>query len=71
LKYTADVPVEMMRGISLTGTSSEVLEQAAVWSDHGVKHMVVCDISALQPTLRRGMAAMLPFSRILRGLRRL
>ncbi|MET0896804.1 MAG: LLM class flavin-dependent oxidoreductase [Mycobacterium sp.] len=71
LKYTADVPVDMMRGISLTGTPGEVLEQAAAWRHRGVKHMVVCDISALQPSLRRGMAATLPFSQILRGLRRL
>jgi phthiodiolone/phenolphthiodiolone dimycocerosates ketoreductase len=71
LKYTADVPLALMRGTSLTGTPAEVLEQAAVWRDHGVRHIVLCDLSALQPSLRRGMAATLPFGRILRGLRRL
>ncbi|CAN5308407.1 LLM class flavin-dependent oxidoreductase [soil metagenome] len=71
LKYTADIPMELMRGMALTGPPEEVLEQAAGWRDHGVRHLVVCDVSALQPSLRRGMAAMIPFGRILRGLRRL
>ncbi|WP_197379660.1 LLM class flavin-dependent oxidoreductase [Mycolicibacterium mengxianglii] len=71
LKYIADIPLALMRGIGLTGTAGDVLEQAAVWRDHGVRHLVVCNVSALQPSLRRGMASLGPFHRILRGIRRL
>lgn len=71
LKYLATVPSALMQSVLLTGRPEDVLEQARVWRDHGVQHMVVCDMSALQPSLRRGMAAMVPFQRILRGLRTL
>jgi phthiodiolone/phenolphthiodiolone dimycocerosates ketoreductase len=71
LSLTADVPPSLMREVSLTGTVNEVLEQVAVWRDHGVEYVVVCNISALQPSLRRGMATLVPLVRILRGIRRL
>lgn len=71
LKHLAAVPRSLLRTAMLTGRPDEVLEQARVWRDHGVEHLVVCDISALQPSLRRGLAAMVPFHRILRGIRRL
>jgi phthiodiolone/phenolphthiodiolone dimycocerosates ketoreductase len=32
---------------------------------------VVCNVSALQPSLRRGLAATAPFMRVLRKLRQL
>ena len=71
LKYIADIPLALMRGIGLTGTAGDVLEQAAVWRGHGVRHLVVCNVSALQPSLRRCMASLGPFHRILWGIRRL
>lgn len=55
----------------LTGTVDDVLEQAAVWRDHGVRHIVVVNFGVMQPNLRNGLATMLPFSRVIRGLKRL
>jgi len=48
-----------------------VIEQAAEWRDEGMEYVVICNVSAVQPSLRRGLAANVPFVRILRQLRRL
>ncbi|MDH6292813.1 phthiodiolone/phenolphthiodiolone dimycocerosates ketoreductase [Rhodococcus opacus] len=71
LAYTAKVPVSLLKECLLTGTPDEVIEQAAEWRDHGVRYIVVCNLSTLQPSLRKGVAASIPFARILRGLTRL
>ena len=55
----------------LTGTPAEVIDQAAEWRDHGLRYAVMANASGLQPSLRRGLAASVPFARILRGLRKL
>jgi alkanesulfonate monooxygenase SsuD/methylene tetrahydromethanopterin reductase-like flavin-dependent oxidoreductase (luciferase family) len=41
LSYTAQVPPSLMEEIYLTGTPDEIIEQAAVWRDHGVRYAVV------------------------------
>jgi phthiodiolone/phenolphthiodiolone dimycocerosates ketoreductase len=71
LSLTADVPPTLLKECLLTGTSADVIEQVAEWRDHGVEYAVIGNISALQPNLRRGMAATLPLVRILHGLRKL
>jgi phthiodiolone/phenolphthiodiolone dimycocerosates ketoreductase len=71
LSYTADVPISIAKEAFLTGTPDEVIEQAAEWRHHGLDYPVVANISAVQPSLRRGLAATAPFIRILRRLRRL
>src|ERR1700737_2619319 len=71
LSYTAQVPPSLMEEIYLTGTPDEVIEKAAVWRDHGVRYAVVVNASAMQPSLRKGMASTLPFAQVMRGLRRL
>ncbi len=71
LSYTKDVPISLLREGSLTGTPEEVIDQAAEWRDHGLRYAVVGNVSSLQPSLRRGLAATLPFAKIIRGLRRL
>jgi alkanesulfonate monooxygenase SsuD/methylene tetrahydromethanopterin reductase-like flavin-dependent oxidoreductase (luciferase family) len=71
LSYTADVPPSVLKQVALTGTPAEVIDQAAEWRDHGVHHPVVWNISAIQPSLRRGVAATIPFVQVLRGLRKL
>jgi phthiodiolone/phenolphthiodiolone dimycocerosates ketoreductase len=71
LSYTADVPISIAKEGFLTGTPDEVIEQAAEWRDHGLNYPVVANISTVQPSLRRGLAANVPFARILRRLRRL
>ena len=71
LSYTKDVPVSLLKEILWTGTPEEVIDQAAEWRDHGLRYAVVGNVSSLQPSLRRGLAATLPFVKIIRGLRRL
>ena len=71
LSYTAQVPVSLLKEAFLTGTPDDVIEQAAQWRDHGLRYAVVVNISTLQPSLRKGLAASIPMTAILRGLKRL
>jgi phthiodiolone/phenolphthiodiolone dimycocerosates ketoreductase len=71
LSAAAHVPPSLLKECFLTGTPDDVIEQAAQWRDHGLDYLVVCNVSAVQPSLRRGLAASVPFMRILRQLRRL
>jgi len=60
-----------MKEFLLTGPPEDVIEQAAEWRDHGVRYLVACNISLLQPGLRKALASTAPFLRILRGLKKL
>ena len=71
LSYTSDVPPSLLKEVLLTGTPAEVIDQAAEWRDHGLRYAVMANGSGMQPSLRRGLAASVPFARILRGLRKL
>src|SRR5271163_2987258 len=71
LSYTAQVPASLMQEFFLTGTPQEVVDQAAEWRDHGLRYLVVMNLSILQPSLRNGMVANAPFFRILRALKKL
>ena len=71
LSAAAQVPPSLLKQVFLTGTPDEVIEQAAEWRDCGMDYPVLANMSALQPSLRRGLAATAPFTRILRRLRRL
>jgi phthiodiolone/phenolphthiodiolone dimycocerosates ketoreductase len=67
----AQAPQSLLKECCLTGTPDDVIEQVAEWRHHGMEYVVVCNVSAMQPSLRRGLAATVPFMRILRQLRRL
>jgi phthiodiolone/phenolphthiodiolone dimycocerosates ketoreductase len=67
---TADVPPTLLEECLVAGTSSDVIEQIAEWRHHGLQYAVIGNISGVQPSLRRGLAANLPLTRILRGLRK-
>jgi phthiodiolone/phenolphthiodiolone dimycocerosates ketoreductase len=71
LSYTSDVPPSLLKEGLLHGTPDEVVDQVAEWRDHGLRYPVIANISALQPSLRRGLAATAPFITILRRLRKL
>lgn len=71
LSLVRQIPVAMVRDTMLNGTPSEVIEQAAEWRDCGVRYIVLGQMSYMQPSLRRGMASMLPLSKIARGLKKL
>jgi phthiodiolone/phenolphthiodiolone dimycocerosates ketoreductase len=71
LSYTAQIPVSLLKDAFLTGTPDDVIDQAAQWRDHGVRYIVVCNISTLQPSLRKGLTASIPLATILRRLKKL
>ncbi len=67
----AQVPESLLKASCLTGTPDDVIEQVAEWRHHGMDYVVICNVSAVQPSLRRGLAATVPLMRILRQLKRL
>jgi phthiodiolone/phenolphthiodiolone dimycocerosates ketoreductase len=69
--YTAHVPLSLLKELLVTGTPDAVIDQLAEWRDHGLRYPVIGNISAVQPSLRRGLAANLPMAKILRRLRKL
>lgn len=71
LSYTADVPASLLTKFLVTGTPAEIVDQAAEWRDHGMNYLVVSNITAMQPRLRHGVAAILPLIKVLRGLQKL
>ncbi|MET0996104.1 MAG: LLM class flavin-dependent oxidoreductase [Mycobacterium sp.] len=71
LSHAAQVPPSVSREVFLSGTPDEVIDQAAQWRDRGARYVVVADVSSLQRSLRKGLAATIPFGRILRGLKKL
>jgi len=71
LSYTAQVPMSLMKEVVLTGTPDDVIDQAAQWRDHRLRYAVVLNLSTLQPSLRKGLAASIPLATILRGLKKL
>jgi phthiodiolone/phenolphthiodiolone dimycocerosates ketoreductase len=71
LSYTAQVPMSLSKEALLTGTPGDVIDQAAQWRDHGVRYIVIANLSTVQPSLRKGMTATIPLTKILRGLKKL
>jgi len=71
LSYTEKVPLSLMKEITFNGTADEVLDQVAQWRDHGLRYLLAINGSQLNPSVRKGMAATLPFAKILRGLKKL
>ena len=71
LSYARRAPLSLLKEALLTGTPADVIDQAAEWRDHGLRYLVVCNVSVLQPSLRKGLATGGPFFRILRGLKKL
>jgi phthiodiolone/phenolphthiodiolone dimycocerosates ketoreductase len=71
LSYTSNVPVTLLKDACLQGTPDEIVEQLAEWRDHGLSYPVLLNLSTVQPSLRRGLAAGNPFAKILRGVRKL
>jgi phthiodiolone/phenolphthiodiolone dimycocerosates ketoreductase len=71
LFYTEKVPLSLMKEITFNGTADEVLDQVAQWRDHGLRYLLAINGSQLNPSMRKGMAATLPFAKILRGLKKL
>lgn len=71
VSHTAHVPPSLPKELLLAGTPDDVIDQLAEWRDHGLRYPVIGNLSAVQPSLRRGLAANLPMAKILRRLRKL
>jgi phthiodiolone/phenolphthiodiolone dimycocerosates ketoreductase len=71
LSYLDQIPLTLLQEATLNGPPSEVLEQAAQWRDHGVRYLVLSNVSPLQRSLRKGLASARHFSTIIRALKRL
>ena len=64
------VPLSVVKGMVLNGTVDDVLDQAAEWRDHGVRYIVVVNFGPMVPSLSTGLATLLPFNKVVRGLKR-
>ena len=71
LEKSAQVPLDVVKGMMLAGTVDDILAQAAVWRDAGVRHIVVVNFGPMQPDVRGALKTMRPFNKALRGLKRL
>jgi phthiodiolone/phenolphthiodiolone dimycocerosates ketoreductase len=68
---SGQVPLSVVKGMVLNGTVDDVLAQAAEWRDHGVRYIVVVNFGPMVPSLRTGLSTLLPFNKVVRGLKRL
>jgi len=71
VSYTSNVPLSLLKDACLQGAPNEIVEQLAEWRDHGLSYPVLLNLSTLQPSLRRGLAAVNPFAKAVRGIRKL
>jgi phthiodiolone/phenolphthiodiolone dimycocerosates ketoreductase len=71
LSYAEKVPASLLKEFFVQVTAEEVLDQVAEFPDHRLRYPVMANSSMVQPSLRKGMVASIPFAKILRGLRKL
>jgi phthiodiolone/phenolphthiodiolone dimycocerosates ketoreductase len=71
LSHVANIPASVLRDFLLNGTPDEVIEQVAEWRDCGVRYMVLTNVSFMQRSLRKGLMSVMPFNKIVRGLKKL
>jgi phthiodiolone/phenolphthiodiolone dimycocerosates ketoreductase len=71
LSHIKGVPDSVVRDMILNGTPDEVVEQAAAWRDHGLRYLVLVNLTPMQRSLRNGLAAMPAFTRIVHRLKKL
>ena len=57
LSYARRVPVSLVKEGLLNGARQEVIDQAAEWRDHGLRYLVVANVSiiAAQPSEGLGL----------------
>jgi phthiodiolone/phenolphthiodiolone dimycocerosates ketoreductase len=70
LAYTETVPQSLLREMYICGTPGQIVEQLAVWRDHGLRYVVLVNGSGSQRSLRKGITSAVPFRKMLRGLKR-
>ena len=71
LDRTGEVPLGVVRDIGLCGTPDEIIDRAAQWRDAGVRHIVLVNYGPMQRSMRKGLASSLPFTQVVRRLKKL
>jgi phthiodiolone/phenolphthiodiolone dimycocerosates ketoreductase len=71
LSYIDKVPDSLVREAFFHGTPEEVIDQVAEWRDHGLRYLLVMNGSLLHLSVRKMAAAVVPFAKVLRGLKKL
>lgn len=71
LEHIKKIPTEVVRGMLLAGTPDEILHRAAEWRDAGVRYLVLANMSVMQRSLRAGLMSLMPFAKVVRGLKKL
>ncbi|MGV0713776.1 LLM class flavin-dependent oxidoreductase [Mycolicibacterium sp. XJ662] len=71
LSHIKAIPTEVVRNMFLAGTPDEVIERAAEWRDCGVRYIVLANVSLMQRNLRKGLASLLSFNKVISGLKKL
>jgi phthiodiolone/phenolphthiodiolone dimycocerosates ketoreductase len=71
LSHIKGIAREVVRDLLLAGTPDQIIDRAAEWRDCGVRYLVLINVSFLQRSVRNALAAMAPFYKVVRGLKRL
>ncbi|SOX56482.1 LLM class flavin-dependent oxidoreductase [Mycobacterium ahvazicum] len=71
LSHQAKIPPPVLREFLLNGTPDEIIETVAHWRDAGVRYLVMSNVSLLQRSLRKGLASVMPFRKVVSGLKKL
>jgi len=71
LRYAAMAPRGLVKELFAVGMPDEVVDQLAMFRDSGMQCLVVGNMGALHPKLLRSAAAMMPYLKVLRRLKKL
>ncbi|OBJ50094.1 LLM class flavin-dependent oxidoreductase [Mycobacterium asiaticum] len=71
LAHAANIPPAVVRDFLVNGTPTEIIEQVAQWRAHGVRYVVLVNLSTMQKSLRKGLKATTSFNKIVRALKKL
>ena len=71
LGYAARAPRSLVEELFAVGTPDDVIGQIAEFRDRGLRHLVVGNAGAIQPSLRKSVATTGPYIKVVRGLRKL
>src|SRR6478735_2841015 len=71
LSFAAKVPTSLVKELFAVGTPDEVVDQIAEFRNHGLRHLVVGNAGAIQPSLRRSAMTTTPYVKLVRQLRKL
>ncbi len=63
LAYAAKVRRSLLEELFAVGTPAEVIDQLAEFRDNGMRHVVLGNAGAIQPSLRKSAATTVPFVR--------